>query len=144
MAHKSQQAIYKQLNNRLNPYIQLVDNQKMLETRALQEVFGIEVEQPIQPKLNNQFNQETPLYDILKGELEAKNKQIEELTTELIKERAHSREQSERMAVLADQAQKLQLAQMKPQLTDGGADPQAETPPQKKPSLFYRLFGKEK
>ena len=48
MADKSQQAIYKQLNNRLNPYIQLIDNQKMLETRALSEVFGIEVEQPIQ------------------------------------------------------------------------------------------------
>lgn len=90
------------------------------------------------------YTSETPLYDILKGELEAKNKQIEELTAELAKEREHSREQSERMAVLADQAQKLQLAQMKPQLTDGGADPQAETPPQEKPSLFHRLFGKEK
>jgi hypothetical protein len=69
---------------------------------------------------------------------------IDELTAELAKEREHSREQSERMAVLADQAQKLQLAQMKPQLTDGVADPQAETPPQEKPSLFCRLFGKEK
>lgn len=56
LCNKSQQAIYKQLNNRLNPFIQLVDNQKMLERRALKEVFGIEVEQPIQPKLNNQFN----------------------------------------------------------------------------------------
>lgn len=90
------------------------------------------------------YTPDNPLYEILKGELEAKNKQIEELTAELAKEREHSREQSERMAVLADQAQKLQLAQMKPQLTDGGADPQAETPPQEKPSLFHRLFGKEK
>lgn len=90
------------------------------------------------------FTPETPLYEILKGELEAKNKQIEALTVELAKEREHSREQSERMAVLADQAQKLQLAQMKPQLTDGGADPQAETPPQEKASLFHRLFGNKK
>lgn len=138
ITNKSQQAIYKQLNNRLNPFVQLVDNQRMLERRALQEVFGIEVEQPIQPKLNNQFNQETPLYEILKGELEAKNKQIEELQKELSKEREHTREQSERIAVLADQAQKLQLAQMKPQLTDGELEPQPD-----KQGLFKRIFGKQ-
>ena len=132
ISNKSQQEIYKQLNNRLNPFIQLVDNQKMLERRALKEVFGIEVEQPIQPKLNNQFNQENPLYKILKDELEAKNCQIEELQKELSKEREHSREQSEKMSILADQAQKLQLAQMKPQLTEGVADLQAEAPPKKK------------
>lgn len=80
--------------------------------------------------------------DTLQKELDIKNKQIEELTAELVKEREHSREQSEKMVVLADQAQKLQLAQMKPQLTDGGADPQAETPLQEKPSFFYRIFGK--
>lgn len=65
---------------------------------------------------------------ILKDELEAKNCQIEELQKELSKEREHSREQSEKMSILADQAQKLQLAQMKPQLTEGVADLQAEAP----------------
>lgn len=56
-----------------------------------------------------------PLYDILKSELEAKNKQIENLTSELAKEREHSREQSEKIAVLADQSQQLQLAQLQQQ-----------------------------
>ena len=51
-ANVSVQSIYKRLNglnNPLNQYIKLVDNQKMLNIRALQEVYGIEVEQPIQP-----------------------------------------------------------------------------------------------
>lgn len=40
--------------------------------------------------------------------------QIAALQAELSKERQHSREQAERIAVLADQAQRLQLAQMQP------------------------------
>ena len=83
------------------------------------------------------YTPETPLYDILKAELEEKNKQIEELQRELSKEREFSREQAKEMSVLADQAQKLQLAQMKPQLTDGVADPQAVTPLKKHWWKFY-------
>lgn len=52
------------------------------------------------------------LYEILERELQAKNEQIVALQAELSKERQHSREQAERIAVLADQAQRLQLAQM--------------------------------
>ena len=51
-ANVSVQSIYKRLNglnNPLNQFVKLVDNQKMLNIRALQEVYGIEVEQPIQP-----------------------------------------------------------------------------------------------
>lgn len=91
------------------------------------------------------------LYEILKMELQAKNEQIAALQAELSKERQHSREQAEKIAVLADQAQKLQLAQMSPQLMDGGgavADP-AEPEPilspkqtQQPRSWWSRLFGK--
>lgn len=48
----SVQSIYKRLNglnNPLNQYIKLVENQKMLNISALEEIYGIEVEQPIQP-----------------------------------------------------------------------------------------------
>ena len=81
LANKTQQTIYKQLNNRLNQYIQLVDNKKMLEYRALKEVFNIGVEQPIQPELNNSFN---PKKDV---EIEFLRKQIEQLQKELEKEK---------------------------------------------------------
>lgn len=123
LSGKSKQAIYKQLNNRLNQYIQLVDNQKMLEYRALSEVYGIEVEQPSQPKLNNLVNQNStdiqPIIEILQAtidtlqnQLEIKDKQIEKLQQELTDERNQNQEQFEKISILADQAQKLQLAQI--------------------------------
>lgn len=87
--------------------------------------------------------------DTLKGQLEAKDKQIEEmqqqaarLHEELAEERRHSREQAEKLAVLADQAQRLQLAQMHPELTAGGeaeAQDEPEAPPEPM-GLFQRLF----
>lgn len=58
--------------------------------------------------------------------------QLEQLRNDLNEERQHSREQAEKLAQLADQAQRLQLAQMQPPaLLD-----------QKPPSLWQRLFGK--
>lgn len=93
-------------------------------------------------------------YEILKMELQAKNEQIAVLQAELSKERQHSREQAEKIAVLADQAQKLQLAQMSPQLMDEGgavADPVEPEPisspkqiqqPEQPRSWWSRLFRK--
>ena len=49
LAGVTRQTVYKQLNNRLNPYCQLVDNKKMLELRALEEVYGVSVDKPCQP-----------------------------------------------------------------------------------------------
>ena len=48
----------------------------------------------------------------LQEQLTAKDKLIEQLQTELAAERQHSREQADKLSVLADQAQKLQLAQL--------------------------------
>lgn len=50
-----------------------------------------------------------------------KNEQIAALQIELSKERQHSWEQAEKIAMLADQAQHLQLAQMQQQI-EGGTD----------------------
>ena len=61
------------------------------------------------------------LYEILERELQVKNEQIAALQIELSKERQHSREQAEKIAMLADQAQHLQLAQMQQQI-EGGTD----------------------
>lgn len=78
---------------------------------------------------------ENRLYEILEKELQAKNEQIAaqqaeiaNLQGELSAERQHSREQAERIAVLADQAQRLQLAQMSPQMIDGTKDPERQDP----------------
>lgn len=134
LSGRTPQAIYKQLNNKLSPFVKLVDNKKMLEKRALKEVFDINIEQQKQQQLNEETNFESPLYRILKEELDAKNEQILNLQVELISERQHSREQADKLAVFADQAQKLQLAQMKPQITE------EEEKPVKK-GFLKRLFG---
>ena len=71
------------------------------------------------------------LYEILERELQAKNEQIVALQAELSKERQHSLEQAERIAVLADQAQRLQLAQMQPQQIEdcvAPAEPERQQP----------------
>lgn len=71
------------------------------------------------------------LYEILERELQAKNEQIAALQAELSKERQHSREQVGRIAVLADQAQRLQLAQMQPQQIEdcvAPAEPERQQP----------------
>ena len=72
------------------------------------------------------------LQDAHRQEVGQLQRQLDTMTEELDEERQHSREQSDRLAQLADQAQRLQLAQMQPPaLLD-----------QKPPSLWQRLFGK--
>ena len=88
LAGISVQAVYKRLNNQLNPYVKLVENRKMLKKSALYEVYGIEVEQPIQPKHStNSTKVETvkllqKTVDLLENELKIKNQQIETLQRE--------------------------------------------------------------
>lgn len=155
----SVQAVYKRLNNSLNPYIQLVEGRKMLKSSALSEVYGVEVEQPIQPFIQPRLNGETG-----SSEVDFWWEQVAQLQAESSTERQHSRELagrvaelSEKVVVLTDQAQKLQLAQMSPQLMDAGggaADPAEPEPtpppgqPQEPPepeqpkSWWSRIFGK--
>lgn len=54
----SVQAVYKWLNNSLNPYVKLVDGRKMLKLSELRELYEIEVEQPFQPCIQPKLNGE--------------------------------------------------------------------------------------
>lgn len=77
--------------------------------------------------------------DILANQLAAKDKLIEQLQTELAAERQHSREQADKLSVLADQAQKLQLAQLASSEQQTSAlieDP--EQPPKHRKWAFWR------
>ncbi|MBR4847271.1 MAG: hypothetical protein IKV08_03620 [Phascolarctobacterium sp.] len=68
----STQAIYKRLATDLQPYLQIVANHKMLDNKALKEVFNIESCKPIANDLQ-------PIIQSLQEELKAKNAQIEAL-----------------------------------------------------------------
>lgn len=69
----------------------------------------------------------------LTAQLEANREIVSRLQNELDIERQHSRETSDKLLLLADQAQKLQLAQMQPQLEA----------PKKRKSLLQRLIKRD-
>ena len=90
---------------------------------------------------------EHQLYAILKAELEAKNKLIEQLQTDLAEERKHSREQADKLAQLADQAQKLHAGTIKTQLPPGEEQPaevdaEPAPEPKKRSSILAWILGK--
>lgn len=101
------------------------------------------------PVDSNVDGNEHPLYAILRAELEAKNRQIEQLQAELADERKHSRELTDRVAVLAEQAQALHAGTIKTHLlpegeqTEAEAEPVSADPsePKKKAGFWSRLFG---
>ena len=57
LSGRTTQAVYKQLNTKLSPFVKLVNNKKMLEKRALKEVFDIDIEQLKQQNLNEETNE---------------------------------------------------------------------------------------
>lgn len=158
IAGVSVQSIYKGLNNRLNPWVELVDNQKMLNPLALEEFYGIKVEQPIKPKLNNQFN---PKKD---DEIQFLRQQIEQLQDELTREREHNRKKDEQLfdtlSKLADAQVALSAGSAADKqkalaekliegktLNDAGCEigemPLQKKEPIKKTGIFKKLFGKK-
>lgn len=124
---KSPQSIYKRLNkvdnpvdnqvvNPIQPYVVVVDGQKMLKIQAISELYGIEVEQPIQPgcqpyseKLSTPFNPvEQPIHPpadekssdevaFLREQIRRQDTMIESLNKELEKEREHNREKDRQL-----------------------------------------------
>lgn len=137
----SKQAVYKQLDNKLTTFVVIVDNKKMLKQKALKEVYDIEVStksKPVEQQVNNQveniFNQNQQLIDMLREELAEKNKQITELNARL--------EEAQR---LINQQQQLQLANLKMlEGVTGQPEPEKQERPEQKPekkSWLQRLFG---
>lgn len=48
-ANISQQAVYKQINSRLKPFIHTVNGQKFIEAAALEKFYSTQIEQPLNP-----------------------------------------------------------------------------------------------
>lgn len=106
----SQQSLYKRLNklnNQLNNYIKLVDNQKMIDIRALQEIYGVEVEQPIQPLLQAAIESLSKELERKSEELQAKDKQYADLKASMEEQLKVKDKQIEHYGKLLDQEQQL-------------------------------------
>lgn len=109
--------------------VSTTDNQLMTTVDGLVDEPSTKLEEK-----SAEVDGQNALYEILKMELQAKNEQIDALQTELTKERQHSKELAEKIAVLADQAQKLQLAQMNPQIS-AEQNQEAEKEPEQKETI---------
>ena len=120
---KSPQSIYKRLNkvdnpvdNPIQPYVVVVDGQKMLKIQALSELYGVKIKQTIQlgcqpenEKLSTSFNSvEQPIHPsvdekssdeiaFLREQIRRQDAMIESLNKELEKERAHNREKDRQL-----------------------------------------------
>lgn len=102
---KSPQSIYKRLNkvdnpvdnqvvNPIQPYVVVVEGQKMLKIQALSELYGMEVEQPIQPPVDEKSSDEVAF---LREQIRHQGAMIESLNKELEKEREHNREKDRQL-----------------------------------------------
>lgn len=69
----SVQAVYKQLNKRLKPYLTMIDGIRMLDIKALEEVYGKSAEHKVEQKVDEK------LLNQLIAQLEEKDRQINEL-----------------------------------------------------------------
>ena len=152
----SVQSLYKRLNglnNPLNQYIKLVDNQKMLNISALEEVYGIEVEQPIQPNhstystfYSTSAQESETVIDILlkqsemlKKELEMKNEQIIFLQEENRKLRGELMTLSGKMGDVLQNITKTQLAD---KILEGQEVQKEREEVGESRGFFAKIFGK--
>lgn len=76
----SKQAVYQSLNKRLKPYVKEIDGKKAINSKALLEVYGKEIQpenQSVVKEVDQELNKE--LIDLLKAQIEEKDQQIKEL-----------------------------------------------------------------
>ena len=96
IANVSKQSVYKKLSTSLNPYLKVENDVKYLNIKALRDIYGKEVSQPIQPyfqpdsqpiqpqndKMQNEMvikNDDNSFIDFLLKQIDIKDKQIAEL-----------------------------------------------------------------
>lgn len=132
LAGVTQQAVYKQLNNKLKNYIVIVDGKKRLKKAGLKEFSdkpGQKIFSTVEQPDNNQFktllSQNQQVIDMLQRELQEKNEQIAELQRLV--------DQQQRLS-LVDHNRILELEE-KAKAPEHEQDP--EEPPKKKKWLSF-------
>ena len=130
----SQQAVYKQLNNKLKEYLKVVDGKKMLDIKAL-ELYKINDDST--KNSTSCTTDEQQLINWLKEEIKEKNKQIALLQAQIEKEQQLlNQEQQLRMV---EQQKYLEL-QSKYEEQDNQEPVNVVEEEPKKKGFFSRLF----
>ncbi len=135
----SKQAVYKALNNKLKPFVQLVDGKKMIHSKALTEVYSVGVNQRGGTPGGNQSQPLEAVIAMLQRELEVKNgqidalqRQVEQLTSAL-----------EHTTSSLQTAQALHAGTIQQQLLQEPDPEEKTTGQEKKKGWFARKFGKK-
>lgn len=131
----SKQAVYQQLNKKLKPYVKVIDGKKTINSKALREVYGKEIQpenQSVVKEVDQGLNKE--LIAELRDQLVKKDQEIEKLLRMLEREQAQ-------VAIAQSQIQQLQDKQhqeTEEKKEEPETDQQVE---QEKKSWFRRFFG---
>lgn len=127
----SKQAVYQQLNKKLKPYVKVIDGKKTINSKALREVYGKEIQpesQSVVKEVDQELNKE--LIAELRDQLAKKDQEIEKLLRMLEREQAQ-------VAIAQSQIQQIQDKQHQ-DTAEKKEEPEKE--PEKK-SWIRRLFG---
>lgn len=132
----SKQAVYKQLNNKLKPFLIVVENKKCLKIEVLNEVEQQklnQVEQPVEQQLNNQIQ------PLLVAQIEEKDRIIESLLRQV----ESLQEQNGKLTDLLNNSQLLLAAEKQQQLIEKQS-PENDDLPKAKKSIFSLFSRKQK
>lgn len=157
----SQQAIYKQLDGKLKPFLVVRNGQKYISGECLRQLLPQTEGSTSQPRFNNhstEVQQQVEMVEnyremleVLREQLREKDKQIstlqEQLNNQLLeleKKNSFIQEQADRMATLFENSQKIEAGKMllEQAKSEEESTIEAEKEPQekKKPGIFSRIF----
>lgn len=130
------QAIYQQLNKRLKPYYKVIDNKKMLSTKAIEEIYNKEInidnQSTFQAENQELINQLNLHIKDLQEQLSVANADKQEKDRQI----AYYQEENRSLREMAAQSQALHAGTIQTQLL---ADNNTKT---EKASFWSRIFGK--
>lgn len=134
----SKQAVYQALNKKLNPYVKVIDGKKAINSKALWEVYGKEIQpenQSVVKEVDQELNKE--LIAELRDQLAKKDQEIEKLLRMLEREQAQ-------VAIAQSQIQQLQDKQHQETVEtkeEPKEDQQEKQEEPEKRSWIRRFFG---
>lgn len=136
----SVQAVYKQLNKKLKPYLTVMNGTKMLNIKALEEVYEKTEDEPIKPKVDEW------LLNQLLNQLEEKDRQINELHRLLANTQMQLSESLHTVQMLedkqkAEQQEEQKEQEVEPDRTEDEEIKPVSTEKNEKKTWWKRFFG---
>lgn len=128
----TKQSVYQRIQGRLKKYVKDLNGQKVIHIKALNEVYGVDLEQGLEQGLEQDLNKgsqeknviEMAVIDMLRAELETKNQQLQEKDKQIASLTAALENTTQALNV----AQALHAGTMQQQLSPGSDQSQELEP----------------